>query len=104
MRVAEFIEGRAAAVTDAQATLDFFRVGDKQAALGIVEQGGGELRLLLHDVIALAKAFQHQGQVGVALALIERAFFGVDDRRAGAWLDLVAQRLRIAAEFLSLKA
>ena len=104
MRIAELVERRAAAVTDAQAALDFLRVGDKQAALGIVEQGRREPRLLLHDEIALAEALQHQRQVGIALTFVEGAFLGIDDGTAGAWLDTVAEGLRVAAEFLSLIA
>ena len=67
-------------------------------------QAPRQLRLLLHDEIALAEALQHQRQVGVALTFVEGAFLGVDGGTAGAGLDPVAEGLRVAAEFLGLIA
>ncbi len=41
--------------------------------------------------------------MGVAQALIERPFLGVENRGAGPWLDGIGEGFRIAAELVGLQ-
>ena len=98
LRIAKFVERRTATIADAQATLALLGKGREQAAATVGHQLFGEARLLGDLIIALLQALQHQWQVGIALAFVERAIGRVDDPLAGAWFDLVRQVRGIATE------
>ncbi|MCY1405294.1 hypothetical protein D9M71_205310 [compost metagenome] len=104
LRIAELVEGQAAAVADVDAGLDLLAVRREQAVIDIADQFRGEACLLLHLIAALFQAFEHLRQGGVAQTAIERAVIGVANRLAGAIFKRVAERCGVAADFPGLEA
>ena len=101
--VVKVIEGQATAIGQGQAGAALFPIRRVEALLAVVHQRRRETHLLADMEVALLQAFEHQRQVGVTLALVERAVTGVVNGVTRARLQIIGQCRGVATEFASLK-